>query len=434
MQQLRSFLIAGFTLIFISSCAALREGGREQDYSSDMAKLQRQLIVNPNDPAALRDLGVVYFQTNRYEPAKSYLSRSYYQVKDDPRTMFYYGMTLEYLEDLQGALSVYISYSEVPAISQYRKLIEGRYRSLTQELIRRQFKQLVADEQRLGTEKIAPRAVAVFPLTYQGTDPRYEALGKGLSEMILIDLGQVKSLQMVERIRIEALLEELQFAQSASVDRSSAPRMGKLLSAGRIVSGSFNVNNFNLRMDVAAWDIVAQKFPGFQSGSDELDKLFRIQKELVFGIIRELGITLTVEEREKIQLVPTRNTFAFLTYCLALKSEDARDFRAAKVLYNEAAALDPGFNLAKSKAEAMEALSIAGGPKEDALLAAEELELGPKKAKKKTNLVLDRLRHLGQGIGGTFNSGEDNRKSVEEAGRNGAGVGRLPEPPPPPGR
>jgi tetratricopeptide (TPR) repeat protein len=435
---MRKTLSSAFLLVLIlvlSSCSSVRleEGG---DDTEDMKRLQRQLVAKPNDPESLRDLGIIYFKRKQFESAKANLFLSYSQVANDPRTIFYYGMTLEYIGDLEGALRVYIEYTDVPAESRYRKLIEGRYRTVTREIVQQQLRKALADEQKLGTESVSPKAVAVFPLVYQGTDQKYEALGMGLSEMMLIDLGQVKSLQVLERIRIEALLEELQFGQSAMVDKATAPRLGKLLSAGRVVSGTFNVNNYNLRMDVAAWDILQRKFPDPTTKSDELDNLFKMEKELVFGIIRELGITLTPEERDRIQFVPTRNTFAFINYCLGLKSEEMRDFRAARVYYNEAATYDPGFALAKVKLQAVESLIVAGGPKENAVLAAEELEAGKRKAgrQSQSKLLTDRLRNLGVGVGSTFTSGEDSRKSAQEAERGGAGVSRLPEPPPPPVR
>jgi TolB-like protein len=432
MAKLRAIIGVLALSLSLFSCATTKFGEGGGDTAAEIRKLQRQLLIKPNDPPALRDLGVLYFQARQYELARLNLYRSFMQVEDDPRTIFYYGMTLEYLGDVDGALRVYINYSDVAASSQYQKLIEGRYRTLTREAVQKQFQKLLADEQKLGTEKISPKAVAVFPLAYQGSDPKYEALGKGLSEMMLIDLGQVKNLQVIERIRIEALLEELKFGQTDKVDPTTAPRFGKLLSAGRVVSGAFNVNNLNLRMDVAAWDVINKKYPDLKSSADELDNLFKVEKEVVFSIIKELGIILTPEERDRIQFIPTKNTFAFMNYCLGLKSEDARDFQGARVYYNQAASFDPNFGLAKTKVAAMEALSIAGGPKEKALSVAEQAEPGGKKTKKKAgmNLVIERLQHLGDGIGSPFRPGQDDRKPAQEV----VEAGILPEPPKPPGR
>ncbi len=427
---MRNLFFAFLLIITLSSCATVKFDSAPTDYVADLARLQRQLLIRPNDPTLLRDLGTLYFQAKKYNDARSPLFRSYGLKADDPRTIFYYGMTLEYLTESEAALRVYINYTDVSSFSPYRKLIEGRYRILTREIVQQQFQVLLANEQKLGTERIVPKAVAVFPLAYQGTDSKYNALGKGLSEMMLIDLGQVKSLTMIERIRIEALLGELQFGQSNKVDRATAPRLGKLLGAGKIVSGAFNVSNNNLRMDVAAWDVVNRKYPELKTKMDDLDNLFAVEKEIVFGVIKELGITLTREEREKVQFIPTKNTLAFINYCLGLQNDDARDFQSAKVYYNQAVTLDPNFGLAKTKLAAAEALNIGGGSKENALLVAEQIDPSRKKKKDRINLVMDRLNNLENGIGIPFKHGQEDRKGAQEAAD---GV-LLPGPPPPPNR
>ena len=118
-------------LALLSSCATTRYGDGT-DYSDDLRKLEQQLLFRPDDPAALRDIGVIYFQTKQYELAKDRLARSFAQVGDDSRTIFYYGMTHEFLNDINAALAVYIHYTSLSPLSQFKKLIEARFRTLTQ--------------------------------------------------------------------------------------------------------------------------------------------------------------------------------------------------------------------------------------------------------------------------------------------------------------
>ncbi|MBI5473540.1 MAG: hypothetical protein HY961_14465 [Ignavibacteriae bacterium] len=433
MKTAVSYILAVSLFALVSSCATTSGRRSAADYLQEIQILQQRLIQNPNDAATLRELGVAYFQIKDFDPAKQHLYRAFVLVPLDARSMFYYGMTLEFLGHIESALAVYVNFTEISTQSPYRKLIEGRYQALVREVIRKQLLSTIANEKQLGASQVSPKAIAVFPLHYQGNDERFVALSKGLSELILVDLGQVKGIQLIERIRTEELLNELKFSQSAFVDRASAPRLGKLLSAGRVVAGSFNVQKTVFRMDVAAWDIVQRKFPDFTSKADDLDNLFKVQKEMVFSLIRELGIALTQEEREKIQLIPTKNFLAFMNYCMGLRSEDALDFTAAIVYYKQAVSLDPGFVIAQKKVSAMEAINTAGGPKEHALSLAQRLDrpLIELSSERRRRLVDIRLGHLTEGMGNTFLPGNDNRDPVEEAVRGGA-VGKLPEPPHPP--
>ncbi|MBI4535480.1 MAG: hypothetical protein HY708_04320 [Ignavibacteriae bacterium] len=435
LHNARFILLLSLALAF-TDCATVKNGDSisVDDYRRQIASLQSKLSVNPGNADFLRELGVIYFLVKEYPQAKEHLERSYYIQPGDAKTIFYYGMALETLNNQQGALAVYINYTDFSALSPYRKLIEGRYRALTRDIIEQQVQKLIADEAQLGEQNLSPATVAVFPLSYQGTDQKYATLGKGLSELMISDLAQVARLKLVERIRIEALLTELRFATSDKVDPASAPRLGKLLSAGRIVSGTYNVSADNvMRVDVVSLDILERQFPPPATQTDALENLFRLQKDLVFDVLDKMGITLTRVERERIERIPTRNLQAFILYSIGIERDDARDFDGAAVYYQQAVSLDPGFSQAKTKAEAAEALSAAG-TKDRAVASAHKADPPPPPDAEAlgSDFVNKRLETLGSNIGSSFYPSQDTRKPAEEGSNAGAPVGDLPKPPPPP--
>jgi TolB-like protein len=306
-------------------------------------------------------------------------------------------------------------------------------------MIAQQFRDLAQDEQGLVKQKTPSNAVAVFPLTYDGTDEKFSALGLGLAEMMTSDLGQVKKLKMVERLRVDELLSELKFSASAAVDPSSAPRMGKFLSAGKIVGGRYSIGgDNNLRVDIATLDIARDSVPKSTTENDALDNLFKLQKEVVFKLVKDMGITLTREEVEAIQRVPTRNLQAFLAYSKGLEKEGQGDFEAAGVYYKQAGTIDPGFTPAKSKAVTADAIAAAGPSKETALAAATKVSPGPapdterERRGDKQHLMNQRLTKLTKLISLGFLPGMDDRKPAQQASDIGAAFSTLPDPPPPP--
>lgn len=417
------------------SCVTVQYNADISDYHRQIAALEAELTRNPDDAGALRDLGAIYFEAKQYPRAEELLKKSYGLDEKDAKTQFYYGMSLEFQNKPQAALAVYINYSDLSALSPYRTLMEGRYRSLTLDMIHQQLQDLLAREETLTNRALPSGSIAVFPLDFEGGNERFAPLGKGLSEMITTDLGQVKKLNLIERVRVDALLDELHLSQSKLVDPSSAPRVGKLLSAGRIVAGSFSVSQEEqLTLNVASWDVVKKQYPKTTSQSDALGNLFRLEKDLVFDVIKKLGIKLTAGERADIQRVPTKNIQAFLMYSIGLEREEAHDFEAAKVYFGQAASLDPGFESAKNKTETMGAMSVAGGDKSKALTYAQSVDPlpSPDVNPSKTDLMTNRLQNLGNGIGSGFYPGQDDRKPAQEAAASGELGATLPPPPPPP--
>ncbi len=428
--MIRSFIYVA--VVFFVSCATPRYGEDPSDYRNVTGDLLVRVTENPNDAEALRDLGIIYFQMGRYEEARSYLARATSLKPGDSRALFYYGTTLESVNEVDAALTVYLSYVDLPN-SKYAELMEGRYRTLSRQIVQQQLKARVLGEQQLGDSEMSSGTVAVFPLDFRGGDSLYRPLGTGLAELITHDLQKVDELRLVERLRIDALLDELRFGQTTSVDPATAPRLGKLLTAGRLVGGAYNVSSDNiLQVDMASVDAVRKEFPPSRREEDALENLFQFEKDLVFGIISDMGIVVSNAEREAIEDVPTSSLQAFLLYCIGLEKERERDYRAAETYFNRAVELDPGFSLAKEKGLAMRALVVGGGSLDDALASAYELD--PPIAPDDTEILERRLGNLGRGIRIGFYPGRDNRKPIQEAAEGGAAVIDLPGPPPPPDR
>jgi tetratricopeptide (TPR) repeat protein len=426
--------------LVLCACGTTGTVENPQDYQQTIRKLQEHLVTNPADPEALRDLGIIYFETRQYSRARDYLKKASMANEHDGKTLFYLGMTREYDNDPKGALAAYINYTDIASSSPYHKLMEARYYVVTRQLIAEQFRQLAANEDSLGRQNTPSNAVAVFPLVYQGKEEKFSALGQGLSEMMTIDLGHVKKLRLVERMRVEELMNELKFSATSAVDPSTAPRLGKFLAAGRIVGGRYNVSADNtLRLDVASLDIGRGKAPTSETQSDELANLFRVQKEMVFKVVKDMGITLTREEIEAIQRIPTKNLQAFIAYSVGLEKEGQGDFESAGVYFKQASALDPSFAPAKAKAELSDAMTLSGDTKETALAASQRISPAPGseeslRGRSIRTLMARRFSNLNKMIKLVFVPGIDNQSPSAVAFYHGVSIDLLPAPPPPPVR
>lgn len=83
-----------------------------------------------------------------------------------------------------------------------------------------------------------PNTVAVLYFENKG-NPELEPLKVGLAQMLVSDLTGTPGLTVVERSRLQALLDEQDLGRSGRVDATTAAQIGKLLGAEWFVWGTY---------------------------------------------------------------------------------------------------------------------------------------------------------------------------------------------------
>jgi len=423
----------GVLLVLVAAVGIAGCGGpsvtMDQDpsaFDEEEARLQRRLANTPDDATAHRDLGSIYLRTDRPTQAYDALKKAYAQRPDDPKVLFYLGLASEQVGRRQAALKLFRQFDEVSTDSKYRPLMEGRYEWLTRQQAGRAAQRLVAQEQDRPGRSASPNVVAVVPMQYRGGDERYQALGRGLAEMVTTDLSNVGRLRVVERVRLQALLDELKLGQSEYVDASTAPRLGQLLGAGRLVGGSYLVTGAGqIRLQVTLVDAATgERVPQLENQRAPLDNLFDLQTRVTFSIVEQLGVELTAQERAAIQAVPTQDIQAFLAYSRGLMEEDRGNYGRAARYYRRAQRVDPSFREAGQRQRKARRVQAGGGSPSNAL-ASEARENPLRETGASIDLVDQRLRSMGASTGGDRDPAEESSTAEKAA--------ELDDPPPPPG-
>jgi TolB-like protein len=401
-----------------------------------IATLVHNVLADLRDAESIRELGIMCIPLERYDKAKLFLKRAHRLDSTDVKSRFYYGLALEFNDQEDDARSIYRGYADLSPFSPYYKLMKGRYLWLSREQLRREMQAIVEAEKQVGLDSLSLEAIAVFPLFYQGYTEEFEPLGKGLSEMIITDLSQIDSLNLVERLRLQTLLQEMALGQSGLVDEKTAPRFGKMLRAKHVVGGAYDIiGTQRLRMDVELWAF-PERTPSMEaSKADKLKELLKMEKQIVTDILAGLGIELSPEQRQKLNRLPTKNFDAFLAYCHGMDREDNGEFARARDLYATAVNIDPMYSQARERLDAAAALALVGVPRENLVSALKGMSTPVHPNLSGSNLVYSRLRMSSNNIGSFFVPGVNNREAPEEAILSGAdaGFGELPDPPDVPG-
>lgn len=205
----------------------------------------------------------------------------------------------------------------------------------------------------------APQVVAVLPLHVAARDTLLAPLGYALADFLSTDLARSQRLTLVERARLGAILRELALAASGLVDSATAPRAGRLLQARTLVTGALTRREGGeIVFDARLTDAPTGRVTSGLSGRATLANVLDAEKSLAFRLLEQLGVQLTPRERALIEERPTRNLSALLAYGQGVQAEVNGQYAAASRAFRRAAAADPGFRQALSRADAARAQSV----------------------------------------------------------------------------
>lgn len=423
--ELHNYCILALFILIQVGCSSI-DVQKDQVDREELVKLENQVKADPLDIESLKKLSILLVQDRQNEKANIYLAKALRLKPNDDALLFNQGLNYEFLNDTISAMNYYVRYREVSIESPYRKLMEGRYLFHHRNMVYRDIQYRIASETKLTTQSIPQNSLAIFPLGYYGADKKYEPLSRGFSEMLSIDLSKVTKLTVLERIRLKAIIDELEFSRSGLVDQNSAPRLGKILSAGLLYSGSYTItDDENLKMDLNSWNITDTKTGMGLNKAGKLEDLFIIEKELVFEIIDELGIQLTQHEKEQIELIPTKNINAFLEYSKGLEMQDDGNYEQAAVYFSNASVMDPNFKEASVKSDLSVSMSGSTGNKDEFLVKSLNPNIGENiSGTFKDDIIMNRLDMVGESIRSNFDQGIEKRDAPQETA-----VTELPLPP-----
>jgi TolB-like protein len=184
-------------------------------------------------------------------------------------------------------------------------------------------------------------------------------LQKGIALMLTTDLSKLKEFQVLERARFQALVEELGLGVSGLVEMNTAPRVGRLLGAHWLVGGSIGKSKGEqIQIQSNPLDVTTQNILGQPLSEGDLSDLFRMEKELLFGIIKLLKIEVTPEEEKELRKPCSMNIKALMVLFKGIDASDRGNYEKAAQFYEIALQEDPNICEAGGALQQLQSLGL----------------------------------------------------------------------------
>lgn len=360
----------GSTLVYLAifwmisiislSCSHSPRQVQENKYAEDIALAQERVNAQPDDFAANRELGILYFKSGRFSEAAAALEKTDQLNSNDPRTICYLGLSYELSRQRDLAQATFLKYLDISPQSPYRRWLKGRHELVARQELKEEMLALLQKNLEKGPEAMLDQDVAVLPFTYHGQDQKYFLLGKGLQQLIINDLSRAPGLKIVGRRRVQALLEQISAHETLlSKAENRTAWIGKTLGAETVIQGGYNISGDQVILDVVYWEVGSDAIPNSITHAQGLNNIAELQKKIVAGFLEKSGIKPDAAAMDSLSKTGLRELPALIAYSAGLAKEDAGEYREALLFYRKAAELAPEFRECRERIEENEALALA---------------------------------------------------------------------------
>ena len=204
------------------------------------------------------------------------------------------------------------------------------------------------------------QTLAIVDFTNNSLDDR-ERMGPlegGFASLMVHQLNGATGLKVIERERIQWLLDELDLQQEEGrVDQSTAVRTGKLLGANAVLFGSFMKHRNEFRINARLVKVETGEIIMTEQVAGKEKEFFKLAEELSLKIAQ--GINVTLQENAIGERTETRSLDAMLSYSEGLDLLEKEEYEAAYEKFKEAYAYDNNYERALRKAESLKPLLVA---------------------------------------------------------------------------
>lgn len=193
--------------------------------------------------------------------------------------------------------------------------------------------------------------IAVWPFENGGSYGQdaedFEALRVGLQQILITELARNGSMRVVERSRLNELIQEQDLGASGRVDPNTAAQIGKLVGAKFMVLGGFIDLFGDFRIDARIVDVETGELVKTDNVTAKREQLYRLVVELSTQLTQNVNLPPLDNEaalQEQAREIPTE---ALTLYSRAIFFEDRGDTERAIDLYSRAVVEFPGYSEAE---------------------------------------------------------------------------------------
>jgi TolB-like protein len=208
--------------------------------------------------------------------------------------------------------------------------------------------------------------IALSDFAVHSDNTKYKYMGKGISEMIAVELAKSTDVDLIKREKRADVLEKVEFALSDLADANKQVEVGKMLAAKYLVFGEIVDMDKEILISLRMIDVESTKVVWNEQIVARIAKYDHITGYFTQSILLYLGLSVTQTTAAKVEFKEEKNEEVVVAFAKAVDHYDRKEDSLAKEELVRARRIDPDneavqvylskliVNLSKFKVEAAE--------------------------------------------------------------------------------
>lgn len=191
-----------------------------------------------------------------------------------------------------------------------------------------------------------PEPIAITSFKNLTDDKEYEWFNEALANMLSTDLSSTNKISLVNRLSLKKILNEQRLSLSGTIDKTTSVKIGNLVGAKSIISGSFMVSNGDVRLDTQIYSVETGILLSATKVNGKIENIFSLEEKLAIKLLEILSVKLTDKQKSDLFKKESDNIEAVKRNYKGVIAEDNNKLELAIKFYKEAIHKDPNYEKA----------------------------------------------------------------------------------------
>lgn len=184
--------------------------------------------------------GIEAYSNKEYEQAVVVLKSVQEAFPYNGMVPYYLGLSYLAQENLADTIRQWRRYEKIDPLGAKKNDIPKHLTVLIAKRMKVEIQEALANEDAMSAVQVEPNSIAIPPFANKG-DEKFKILAKGITAMIIADLAKVPGVKVLERAKMQKLVDEIELSKSGLVSEDTSVRAGRIMKADKLIIGDYSI-------------------------------------------------------------------------------------------------------------------------------------------------------------------------------------------------